>query len=247
MSNPKFVRNEVTYITNEIDYDKLAEAIVKAQRQETSTQNGEKTDDKVNDDKGTKKDAQDDKKICLVKAIWRLLTKPEDTKGQFLSASLALVITTFYVLLGFLAYFFLISVCIYCSSTIVRSSWDSLPACLDNLEFIGFGVILGLISILVIVISVASSREASKETDKHYIVSVFSGLMGFVALIVAIVALNQPADNGDVVAAINSLEQTICNEYAKYAEQDSEELEDFQREILDALKALEEETNEQVA
>ncbi len=235
MSNPKFVRNEVTYITNEIDYDKLAEAIVKAQRQEVIESNYEKIEEYKKKDE------------LLAKPNEEESTQPENMKGRCLSVSLALVIAIIYILLGALAGIFLIVLLVYCIITLSHSPWDSLSAWMNNLEFIGVGILLSFIAILVIVMSIESAREVSKETDKHYIVSVFSAIVCFVALIVSLIALNKPADNIEVVAAINSLEQTICNEYAKYAEQDSEELEDFQREILDAIKALEEETNEQVA
>ena len=46
MSNPKFVRNEVTYISNEIDYDKLAEAIVKANKRNDDIIEASKTKSK---------------------------------------------------------------------------------------------------------------------------------------------------------------------------------------------------------
>lgn len=48
---------------------------------------------------------------------------------------------------------------------------------------------LALFAILFMLICFFSAREVDKETDKHYLSSLFSGTIGFVALFVAIAAL----------------------------------------------------------
>ena len=66
MSNPKFVRNEVTYITNEIDYDKLAEAIVRANQKINDTTIEEKTEPKV-------KISFEKKLLLFIKSVWLII------------------------------------------------------------------------------------------------------------------------------------------------------------------------------
>lgn len=149
MSNPKFVRNEVTYITNEIDYDKLAKAMVKA-----LNNNDENTPQKTYTSKMLGK-------ACSV--IFR-------------------VISAF----GFTLLFMLIAG-IFMDFNFSQYVTDN--GLFNAIFFIVFYVFLcALIGVLSFFLF-KSADEVEIETDKHYIVSMFSSLVCVAALIVSLVAL----------------------------------------------------------
>ena len=69
------------------------------------------------------------------------------------------------------------------------------PACTNLSEIaihtfgLGIFLLLTLFAFLFMLLCFFSAREVDKETDKHYLSSLFPGTIGFVALIVAIAAL----------------------------------------------------------
>ena len=144
------VVNNIGELNLEIDYDKLAEAIVTAQ---------EKSEDEAN------------------------------KKRKFTSGSFAMLIMVafrvFSILMG------LLSVALFFAPVV---SWNALQwkvftnavASIVTIVFcIVFAIILGLYAVLLW----KSAKEIETEKDRNYIISVFSGIVSFAALIVALVAL----------------------------------------------------------
>ncbi len=158
MSNPKFVRNEVTYITNEIDYDKLAEAIVKAQHQEVVLTNDENTDDNKN-------------------------------KKTYTSKMLGIICSfIFRIIAGFgAAIFIMLIIAIFMYFNLSQYATEN--GIFNTVFFIIFYVFLCAITGVLSFFLFKSADEIEIETDKHYIVSMFSSLVCVAALIVSLVAL----------------------------------------------------------
>ena len=152
MSNPKFVRNEVTYITNEIDYDKLAEAIVKANQSHNN-----------NDDNAEKKTYTSKMlgKACSV--IFRVISA-----------------FCFLILIMLIAGIFMdFNLAQYATENGVFNTVFFI------IYFIFLCAIIGVLSFFLF----KAAGEIEIETDKHYIVSMFSSLVCVAALVVSLVAL----------------------------------------------------------
>ena len=133
-----------------IDYDKLAEAIVKAQEKIAET-------------------VQREKRYTL---------------GTFATP----LITVFYGL-SILGWMLVAVVPIGVYKSWQSLHWDDFSNCFSSvvslLFLLGIMVIVALYSILLW----KSAKEVEAETDRNYIVSMFSGVVSFAALIVALVAL----------------------------------------------------------
>ena len=135
---------------NEIDYDKLADAIVKAQE--------------INEDKANQ-------------------------KHRFTSGSFAMLITVafrvFSAFVGLLAVLMLVAP-VVSWSTLQWNSFTNIVTSIVTIVFcIVFTTVLGVYTILLW----KSANEIETEKDRNYIISVFSGIVSFAALIVALVAL----------------------------------------------------------
>lgn len=55
----------------------------------------------------------------------------------------------------------------------------------------GTGFIIGLFFVSVAILTGASAKEVDKETDKNFVVAIFSGIVSLVALVVSLIALIQ--------------------------------------------------------
>ena len=142
--------NNIQNLNLEIDYDKLAESIVKAQ---------EKVEDTTRNQK-------------------------RYTLGTFATP----LIIVFYVLSG-LGWLFVAAIPLGIYNVWNIFSWSNLAECISSitilLAMLGIAVIVALYSSLLW----KSAKEVEAETDRNYIISMFSGVVSFAALIVALVAL----------------------------------------------------------
>lgn len=142
-------------IVCEFDYDKLAEAIVKAQ--ETVEQKKQ---------------------------------EEERKKSRFTSGFISYLVAAFFFLLGvaclFAAIVFVVAIVQWCMKYPSCTNSSEIGAHIVGLVILIF---LTLFAILFMLLCFFSAKEIDKETDKHYLSSLFSGTIGFVALIVAIAAL----------------------------------------------------------
>ena len=153
MAKKKDKNQPITHIHNlnlEIDYDKLAESITKAQA-------------------NAKETTQKQKRYTL---------------GTFATP----LIVAFYGM-SILGWILVISLPIGVYKTWGSFGWNGFAEC--------FSSIITLVSLLGIMVMVAmysillwkSAKEVEAETDRNYIISMFSGIVSFAALIVALVAL----------------------------------------------------------
>lgn len=135
---------------NEIDYDKLAEAMVKAQD------------------------------ISEVE---------ENKKRKFTSGSFAmLIMIAFYVFSIFVA---LLAASLILALVVSWNTlqWDGSTNIVVSILTIAFCIVFAIVLGLYAVLLWKSAKEIETEKDRNYIISVFSGIVSFAALIVALVAL----------------------------------------------------------
>ena len=142
--------NNIQNLNLEINYDKLAESIVKAQEKaEASTQK-----------------------------------QKHYTLGTFATP----LIVAFYGM-SVLGWILVAALPVGVYKAWDNLKWDSFDSGLTSvvtlLFILGIMVIIGLYSILLW----KSAKEVEAETDRNYVISMFSGVVSFAALIVALVAL----------------------------------------------------------
>ncbi len=63
--------------------------------------------------------------------------------------------------------------------------------------------------VLLIVVLLISAFEIFKEKDKNYIVAIFSGIVSFVALIIAFIALFQDNGTSEIIEILNAIKESI--------------------------------------
>ena len=144
------VINNVQELNLEIDYEKLAEAIVKAQ---------EKSENEAN------------------------------RKKKFTSGTFAMIISLAFrgvAILGWLIALVTLIAIINMAKSFV---WVDVNAVVGNVFNIAFAVALFVVLVLYSFLLWKSAKEIETEKDRNYIISVFSGIVSFAALIVALVAL----------------------------------------------------------
>ena len=73
---------------------------------------------------------------------------------------------------------------------IVKMEWTC-SQILSNIFFIIFTTMILIIMFLISVIVFCAGREVEKSKDKSFIFNAFSGVVGLIALIVALIALNK--------------------------------------------------------
>lgn len=143
------VINNIGELNLEIDYDKLAESIVKAQEKS--------------------KEGEGDKKF---------------TSGAF-----ATVISIAFRIVSIFGFLLAIATLIAPWTLIQTFVWNSVGNVIGNVFCIVFAIILFVSLCVYSIVLWKSAKEIEKEKDRNYIISVFSGVVSFAALIVALVAL----------------------------------------------------------
>lgn len=176
------VINNIQELNLEIDYDKLAEAIVKAQEKQAPTQNEETTQ-------------TSGAKTSKVKIFWenvRVVVFNQEKKIQaFLSPSLSALIQMFFNLIALALAVGCITALGFCGRRIYDWIFRVETDIASNIMFIFECIVIFLVSALLALIMRGIANEIGREKDKHYIISVFSGLISLIALIVAIIALSK--------------------------------------------------------
>ena len=158
------VINNIGEINLEIDYDKLAESIVKAQ---------EKSEEE-NKPKG---------KIGFWTAIGEIILNKEDKNGKRTAFVLAEIMAYIFNFAAIVGAIFSVGILV----SIFMLEWNiSLWSIVVQAIMIA---ILLLMSLSIALIFRGIANEIRAEKDRNYIISVFSGIVSFAALIVALIAL----------------------------------------------------------
>jgi hypothetical protein len=165
-------------VNMEIDYDKLAEAIVKA----NNKQNTEHTkQEEINL-------SAKEKFRILRKGIVQIIKCKNKTENALTTGVFAILVSFLFravALFGAFAFVVLMRV-LYdkcCGMT-----WIGLEF-IPNIFVIATIILIGIAILMYSLMIWGSATEIENEKDKNYIISVFSGIVTFVALIVALIAL----------------------------------------------------------
>ena len=127
--------------------------------------------------------------LTLLKKVWLVLTDKANTNGNMTSVAFAAITSIVFKLIA--CFGFLIVVAgIWVLCTQARDmAWTGIDLIFKHIYSVVLMSMLLIVVFLYSVIMWGSSNEMKRERDKNYIVSVFSGVVSFAALIVALVAL----------------------------------------------------------
>ena len=157
----------------EIDYDKLAESIVRVQ-------DNIKSKDGIDYEKLTK---------SIVKAKHKIKSKEENDQTKMVSNLFAILIYIGFIVLGLIVSAMAIATVILLIEYVPATSWvdfgDGVNSVSQILTYLMLIFILGFVAVALFV----SARDISREKDRNYIIAVFSALTSLAALVVALVAL----------------------------------------------------------
>ena len=152
---------------NEIDYNKLAEAIVKA-------------------NEVSKAESQHSEKIGFWKAVWKIIRNKESKNGKRTAILLAEIMATFFnvaALIG-LAFSGLILI-----GSIFGFKWN--VEITQIIIQVAATAILILFALAISLIFRCIANEIGAEKDRNYITTLFFGFTSLASLIVALIALFQ--------------------------------------------------------
>lgn len=168
------VINNIKELNLEIDYDKLAEAIVKAQKKAEETTVEEKTPKK---------------KVKFFKTIFAIIFNRNKTNGEFLPGAMSGLI--WYIFIAFAVIFASASLTAICSTAHIVCNWIN-----GTIPFNGGSVLVAILLLLFAACSAtlallmrAIANDIENERDKHYLLSIISAITGFFAMIIALIAL----------------------------------------------------------
>ncbi len=162
-----------------VDYELLAKEILKQQELLEKAKDNAEADQKI----------ETEKKIGFWKAVVGILCNRRDTEGRLLTGSMSTILTFFFYGLG--SILLVLSVIVFVGTIVHALSleWNTLDLISSNISIIAIIFTLVFMSFIFGVTMIGSGHEIGREEDRNYIVDVFSGIFGFVALIVSLIAL----------------------------------------------------------
>lgn len=164
-------KNTTINVVSEFDYDKLAEAIINAQQIQKQEQVKVSISNKE-----------------LLKSTIEILKGKKDTKGNFVAGLFTLIVIFFLRVIELVGVLFFCYFIYFFISIIIKFTWEW-QLLFYNVMLIIFSVSVIVFVVLLTLFIHVSANEIEKTEDKNLVFTVFSSLTGFVALIVAFVAL----------------------------------------------------------
>lgn len=164
--------NNINQLNLEIDYDKLADAIVRAQ------ENAKKSNE----------DSDKNEKPRFLSAIGKIIKGEKSKDGRFLSAPFSFIISALYRTIAILGVISIIIADIASVIAFTKLPWQGWQIA-ANILVIVLVIIVTVTVFLYMVIFWGAANDVEHEKDKNYVISVFSGFVSVAALIVAIIAL----------------------------------------------------------
>lgn len=154
----------------EIDYDKLAKAIVKANQEANIVEVNSDTKEKT-------------KISVVIRNIFNVVFRHKGSEGILLTGSLSLITRFIFLLMFAVSIVLGISFIVFGFQIFDTKEW------LKSSITFAFLFLLGFTSIMLGVIFKGASNDLETEKDKNYITSIFSAIVAFTALIVSFVDL----------------------------------------------------------
>lgn len=164
------VVNNIDTVNVEIDYDKLAQAIVKANQEVNMVEINSNTKEKA-------------KISVVIKNIFNVVFKHKGSEGILLTGSLSLITRFIFLLM------FAVSIILGISFIVLGFQMFDTKEMLKSFITFAFLFLLGFTTIMLGVIFKGASNDLETEKDKNYITSIFSAIVAFTALIVSFVDL----------------------------------------------------------
>lgn len=184
---PRIINN-IQELNLEIDYDKLAEAVVMAQRKS----------------KGTPEEIASGE-IGFWKSIWYIIQNKKKTSGEILAEAMSLLMSfVFNILATLLLLGGIVCVGIF-FVYIFRFVTGQLPITFDAITILSLGLLLAVFALLMRGIA----NDISWEKDRNYIVAIFSSIVSFAALIVALIALFNNGASDEIIAILNEIKDLL--------------------------------------
>lgn len=173
-------KNEKKKIEIEIDYDKLAQAIVKANRLAEKTEQGHEESEK----KGNAF-------VDFWKAVWKLFTGKYKVEGEYwITSVFSIILSAIFFIVGWLGFICSISMFAYFFYYAIKVlSWTEAERIVQNIGSLMLELVIIFLTFLISLMMIGAGREAQKSKDKNFIVGAFSGMVSLVALIVSLIAL----------------------------------------------------------
>lgn len=125
----------------------------------------------------------------LIKKIGLVFTDKANTQGNMTAAAFAAITSIVFKTIASLGFLLVLAGMWTLYVQAQDMAWTEIGQILNNVYIVVMAVMLLFIVFLYSVIMWGASNEMKREHDKNYIVSVFSGVVSFAALIVALVAL----------------------------------------------------------
>lgn len=161
-----------------IDHDNLAKATVKSNNKQKSELIKQK---EIN--LSTK-----EKFKILRKGVIQVITCKNKTENALTTGFFAILVSFLFRAVAVLGVFAFVALMVHLYNTCCGMIWTGLQF-IPNIFTILTTILIGIALIMFSLIIWGSATEIENEKDKNYIVSVFSGIVTFIALIVALIAL----------------------------------------------------------
>ena len=178
---PKNITNHYHNVfrsTTEIDYDKLAKAIVKAQQEAEQQKEIENQQEENNTQKLS---------ICeTLKLIGLVIANKVESNGTMTSGFLGGILSLFFNLIALLGVGVFV-VGIFAIGVIAKDFDWSINSIPTNIIMITLCVCFELVVATIAFIFRCVANEIAKEKDRNYVIAVFSAVVAFAALVVSVV------------------------------------------------------------
>lgn len=125
----------------------------------------------------------------IFNVVCGIISNKKDTNGKMLPITFALIASFIFNMLALFLLVLGIAVVIAIIPLFSKMTWSSFLSYFNNIVILLSTIILAAIILLFALMLRGAANEISKEKSKHYILEVFSSIMSFSALIVALVAL----------------------------------------------------------
>ncbi len=157
----------------EIDYERLSEAIIEAHR-------------RLNE----KPEEEEHEKVGFWKSVWLILRGKKETNDQLTTGAMAEPLAMIFKMIAVTGFMGIILVVCWCVNYILTMSRTEITIYNILAPLIWSAALVFLFFVYSIALWGAGT-EMHRTRDKHFIASVFSGMVSLAALVVALVALGK--------------------------------------------------------